>query len=525
VTEEHYPAPFRSRAARALALASLLIVLFVVALAWRSLRADRQAAYESASQSAANLAQVLGENLEGTIAQVDLALLAAADALEAPGALDATRLPRTAAVVARITDRIPLVDSIRATDAGGTVIFGKGVDPRTRIDVKDRDYFRASRADPEHMAISSPLIGRISHKWSIILGRTYHRPDGAFAGVVFASVSTEKFTRTLARARAPHDGAIVLRGGDNAAIARYPDVTHGESVIGQRKISDRLQEILASGVAEATFVAISPVEHKETANAFRRVGEGPFYLLVVASQDAFLVGWRSEVRRTSLAIALFALLLGLAAWVLLGSLRRESEARFRALVLEAPIAVFLTRGTRIVYVNRTFGRTFGLADVRDAVGRSLADLLPPGDVPRVAERIDRRMRALPVDPTIELTLLRQEGGAFRAVVTDAAVEFDGGPAVVGFIQDVTEQRRSAEERERLIGELRGALAEVKTLSGLLPICAHCKKIRDDRGYWSRIETYIRERSNAEFTHGICPDCAQRYFDEDADPSVSSDPKG
>jgi hypothetical protein len=73
------------------------------------------------------------------------------------------------------------------------------------------------------------------------------------------------------------------------------------------------------------------------------------------------------------------------------------------------------------------------------------------------------------------------------------------------------QKQVEESQQRLIGELRTALADVKTLSGLLPICSHCKKIRDDRGYWNRIESYIRERSDAEFTHGICPDCADRYY--------------
>jgi len=55
------------------------------------------------------------------------------------------------------------------------------------------------------------------------------------------------------------------------------------------------------------------------------------------------------------------------------------------------------------------------------------------------------------------------------------------------------------------------LQEVKTLSGLLPICASCKKIRDDKGYWNILEQYISEHSDAEFTHGICPECAQRLY--------------
>jgi len=67
------------------------------------------------------------------------------------------------------------------------------------------------------------------------------------------------------------------------------------------------------------------------------------------------------------------------------------------------------------------------------------------------------------------------------------------------------------QKEELIVELRKTLAEVKTLSGLLPICAECKKIRDDKGYWNQLETYIHEHSEAVFSHSICPDCAKKLY--------------
>ncbi len=72
-------------------------------------------------------------------------------------------------------------------------------------------------------------------------------------------------------------------------------------------------------------------------------------------------------------------------------------------------------------------------------------------------------------------------------------------------------RKHRDERERLISELQEALSKVKQLSGYLPICASCKKIRDDQGYWQQIEAYIRDHSEAEFSHGICPECAKRLY--------------
>jgi len=76
-------------------------------------------------------------------------------------------------------------------------------------------------------------------------------------------------------------------------------------------------------------------------------------------------------------------------------------------------------------------------------------------------------------------------------------------SVIGYL---CARKRIEEERESLIEQLRQALGSVKTLSGLLPICSNCKNIRDDHGYWKKIETYIHEHSEADFTHGLCPDC-------------------
>lgn len=77
--------------------------------------------------------------------------------------------------------------------------------------------------------------------------------------------------------------------------------------------------------------------------------------------------------------------------------------------------------------------------------------------------------------------------------------------------EVEERNRAQVEKDRLIIELQDALSKVKKLSGLLPICSHCKKIRDDNGYWNQIESYIRDHSDAEFSHGICQECAKKYY--------------
>jgi PAS domain S-box-containing protein len=91
---------------------------------------------------------------------------------------------------------------------------------------------------------------------------------------------------------------------------------------------------------------------------------------------------------------------------------------------------------------------------------------------------------------------------------------DGDGYVIGltlFLTDITERRLAALEKERLITELQHALAEVKTLSGMLPICANCKKIRDDKGYWNQLESYLSVHTDALFSHSICPECMQKLY--------------
>lgn len=76
--------------------------------------------------------------------------------------------------------------------------------------------------------------------------------------------------------------------------------------------------------------------------------------------------------------------------------------------------------------------------------------------------------------------------------------------------------KAERERDQLVEQLQRALSEIKTLKGFLPICASCKRVRDDKGYWTQIEMYIREHTEAEFTHGICPECLKKLYHEVSD---------
>ncbi|MBW2645978.1 MAG: PAS domain S-box protein [Deltaproteobacteria bacterium] len=103
---------------------------------------------------------------------------------------------------------------------------------------------------------------------------------------------------------------------------------------------------------------------------------------------------------------------------------------------------------------------------------------------------------------------------FWCTASVAAHDADGRPKmVVEICRDITKRKMVEEEREQLISDLQKALSEIKALSGMLPICASCKKIRDDKGYWNQIEAYISTHSEVEFSHGICPECEKKLYGE------------
>ena len=110
--------------------------------------------------------------------------------------------------------------------------------------------------------------------------------------------------------------------------------------------------------------------------------------------------------------------------------------------------------------------------------------------------------------------IRKDGTAFPVSYISAPI-MDGETVVAAVIafHDITERKQAEHEREQLILEHMDALTKIKTLSGMLPICSSCKRIRDDAGYWTQIETYLNEHSEAEFSHGMCPECAAKMYPE------------
>jgi len=144
----------------------------------------------------------------------------------------------------------------------------------------------------------------------------------------------------------------------------------------------------------------------------------------------------------------------------------------------------------------------------EVIGRmNLADILTPQGQD-VFQHYFRLVKVVGIVRDIELEYKRKDE-TFLPVLVSATASFDETGQFLmsrSIVYDLTYRKRAEEERERLIKELQAALNQVRVLSGLLPICSYCKKIRDENNQWQQIEVYIRDRSAAKFSHGVCPQC-------------------
>lgn len=177
----------------------------------------------------------------------------------------------------------------------------------------------------------------------------------------------------------------------------------------------------------------------------------------------------------------------------------------------APYGIILTRLSdgKVYEVNDGFLKMTGYS-LMEFIGQTTLDLHIWSETADRALVVDELTKKGEIYGK-EVKYKKKSGEIMTGLFSAVTLSINNEKFILSTFNDITDRKRGEEERERLIVEREKALAEIKTLSGLLPICASCKKIRDDSGYWNQIESYISSRSQAEFTHGICPDCMEKYY--------------
>lgn len=203
---------------------------------------------------------------------------------------------------------------------------------------------------------------------------------------------------------------------------------------------------------------------------------------------------------------------------------RQSEARYASIVAYAGLGIVMIDGNgRIDSVNPAAATIFGIAP-KDFVGKNFVEFVASRYRTELKDYLitylNTKERSI-IQRDIEVQGLRKGEITFPMEISVGEVPVPGQSLFVVVVRDITERSHTEQERVRLIGELKKALADVRTLGGLIPICASCKKIRDDQGYWEQIEVYIRDHSDAQFSHSLCPECVKTLYPELKDEDESA----
>ena len=259
-------------------------------------------------------------------------------------------------------------------------------------------------------------------------------------------------------------------------------------------------------LGQATFNLVITMPYSEIVGPIRaheRNTLGIAGIVILLLGTGGLVLFRSEKRKTELETeASYLKQIANGAVAL-----RESEERLKTIMdgIQAGILVVDAKKHVIVDVNPCATELIGAAREK-IVGHVCHKFVCPAEkgkcpVTDLKQGMDNSER----------TLINAKGESIPILKTVTRIKLDGREHLVESFLDISDRKQSEEEREKLIEELQDALSKIKTLGGLLPICSACKKIRDDKGYWNQIEAFIRDHTEAEFSHSICPKCAKRLY--------------
>jgi len=426
---------------------------------------------------------------------------------------------------------MPTIRTILVTDAAGTVVTSNRGELIGR-NYAGRDYFQTPRDHPDAGVLYlSPPFRTTLGAWTFNLTRARLGPGGAFEGVVTAAVELEELKVVLGAIRYAPDMRVSLLFANGTLFVTVPqsESRDGMNLSAPGTLFSRFKASGGDAMVQSGRFASTGDLRMVAHRMLRPTGvHGDEGLVIAASRGlgALHAGARADAGRAAL---LFGLLVAgsVSALALLQVRRRRGAALVEqadALARDArdELERFFSITPDMLCVADLEGRFRRLNPAWEAVlgrplgdleGASFMDLVHPEDA---AETTGTMGRLAAGEAVIDFTnRLRRADGDWRFVQWRAASK---GPFIFAAARDVTERHLAAaqalaslRDNERLVAELQEALQNVKTLAGMLPICMYCHRIRNDAGYWDRIEQYISAHSDATFSHGMCPTCYERQF--------------
>lgn len=461
--------------------------------------------------------------------------------------------------------------SIFAADREG-MVFANAL-PSGNISIKQRKYFQDT-VQAKTFSAGEYIIGAVSQRPVLPFAYPVTDSAGRVTGVVAVSLDLDKYGKNfLPMTKFTKNSTLNVLDRNYIRLYRYPD---NEKYVGKVDLPEIVKQI-SVGPQEGIFssVGVDGVKRLFAYKRFSLSASSTPYLYMrigIPEEQALALAKKTYLRNIGLLIgSLIAAML--VAWLLgnalivkrlnrlvdassqlrkgdfsartgldheggeLGKLAHsfdemaealetkeldrkqteeellESEIKFKSFAEQALVGAYLLQDDIFKYVNPKFAQMFGYTVEECLNDMHFDNLVHADDIANVKEQIRRRISGEIEFVHYTFRGVKKSGQIFDVEIYGSSSVHKGRIAAAGTILDITDRKLIEEERERLISELQKSLSEVKTLSGLLPICASCKKIRNDEGYWEQIEGYIGHRLDAEFSHGICPECAQKLYPE------------
>ncbi|HWA37830.1 MAG TPA: PAS domain S-box protein [Burkholderiales bacterium] len=442
----------------------LLLVLCIFAALALNLWSARDARLAEAEQESRNLVRVIEAQTAASIDAADLALRELSRLLGA-GAADAR------GVEGRMKEKLQFLPALRAlihVGADGRVRHESDPQPGMPTDLSARDYFRHHR---EHAGAELYVGGIIASRRTggeiFSLSRRLSTPDGAFAGVVMASVDAPHIERLFASLETRHGRSITLARRDGVFLVRHP---RADEASGRSYANSPLFAQYLPAAPSGTFRRVSEIDGIERIWSYRAVAERPLVVVLGLDTADVLAPWRKQAvayASVAAAAALSFLWLG---WLALREVGRrerlaadlrENEERFRALWQTSNDAVLiLDRESRIRYANPAVRAIFGHAP-EALLGQPLALLQPvrlAGPHAAAMKRYVETGRRTLDWRSVEMTALHQDGHEFPVEIAFSDHEVRGERLFAGFVRDITERKlaeqgvRSARERLQALSD-------------------------------------------------------------------------
>jgi len=446
---------------------NLLMLALLAALVALSQSASRRNFVERAEVATENIVAALAQSIQAELDRVDIGLRNVALDLEPDFSAGAPDAARVEALLSQQLALLPQLESIRIADAAGVVRYGRGVAGAPRVEVDDREYFIEARDGSQPgPAVSGPMLARISNKWVVAVARPLRDARGGFAGVVYANVTVEHFSRLLEGVDLGRQGAITVRGTGLGLVARRSADGAGPAEPGSSNVSPQLQRALAERPDAGRFVARTALDGIERVNAYRRVGATPMLVLAGLATDDFLEAWRVQTREM-VAMAVLAMAVLVATSLLLHRAWAGQARSAQALIREGERhgALLRAAGDGMHVVDRQ-GRLVEMSDSFAAMlGYPREELLGKPvtlwDAQLTAQEIERRLQSFRVGELVRFSSRhrRADGRLIDVEVVCLGVRIEDQDLLYCSSRDVTERRAQARELERYRDHLETLVAE------------------------------------------------------------------